>query len=69
MEYQKTNERQRKDMEGLRDEKEKIVKDIEVHKMLLKSALAEKDKNSDDSEDEREKRRYRRKHEMQDEGG
>lgn len=69
MEYQKTNERQRKDMEGLRDEKEKMVKDIEVHKMLLKSALAEKDKNSDDSEDEREKRRYRRKHEMQDEGG
>ena len=69
MEYQKTNERQRKDMEGLRDEKEKMVKDIEVHKMLLKSALAEKDKNSDDSEDERDKRRYRRKHEMEDEGG
>jgi len=57
MEYQKTNERQRKDMEVLKDEKEKMVKDLEVHKMLLKSALAEKEKESDDSEDEREKRR------------
>jgi hypothetical protein len=69
MEYQKTNERQRKDMEGLREEKEKMLKDIEVHKMLLKSALAEKEKDSDDSEDERDKRRQRRKREMEDEGG
>ena len=56
-------------MEGLREEKEKMLKDIEVHKMLLKSALAEKEKDSDDSEDEREKRRQRRKREMGDEGG
>lgn len=56
-------------MEGLREEKEKMLKDIEVHKMLLKSALAEKEKDSDDSEDEREKHRQRRKREMEDEGG
>jgi hypothetical protein len=57
VEYQKTNERQRKDMETIKEEKEKLLKDIEIHKMMLKSALAERERDSEDSEDERERKR------------
>ena len=67
VEYQKTNERQRKDMEGIKEEKEKLVKEVEMHKIMLKSALAERERESEDSEDERERRRQRRRKEMGDE--
>jgi hypothetical protein len=53
-------------MESIKEEKEKLLKDIEIQKMMLKSALAERERDSEDSEDEREKRR-RRKRELEDE--
>jgi hypothetical protein len=49
MEYQKTNEKQRKDMAGLQEIKTDLERQFEMQKIMTRNALMERDYDSDNS--------------------